>query len=77
MLQRRRVREPPLPPPCSLLPLRLVAAAVAGAEGAAPVTVKFRIGLTPQLTTHLQARSCPLGIWPYGGQRVRGMLRAT
>ncbi|KAG2437413.1 hypothetical protein HXX76_006065 [Chlamydomonas incerta] len=45
----------------SALPLRprlfakLVAAAVAGARGEAPVTVKFRVGLTPELPTHLQA----------------------
>eukprot|EP00198_Chlamydomonas_reinhardtii_P005570 XP_001694906.1 predicted protein [Chlamydomonas reinhardtii] len=45
----------------SALPLRprlfakLVAAAVAGAGGEAPVTVKFRVGLTPELPTHLQA----------------------
>ena len=35
---------------------RLVAAAVAGAGGEAPVTVKFRVGLTPELPTHLQVR---------------------
>ncbi|KXZ54152.1 hypothetical protein GPECTOR_5g250 [Gonium pectorale] len=45
----------------SALPLRphlfgrLVAAAVAGARGEVPVTVKIRVGLTPELQTHLQA----------------------
>ncbi|PNH05722.1 putative tRNA-dihydrouridine synthase, partial [Tetrabaena socialis] len=45
----------------SALPLRpglfarLVAAAVAGADGQVPVTVKMRVGLTPELSTALQA----------------------
>ncbi|GLC41903.1 hypothetical protein PLESTB_001045700 [Pleodorina starrii] len=45
----------------SALPLRpqlfarLVAAAVRGAEGAVPVSVKLRVGLTPELETHIQA----------------------
>ncbi|GIL69821.1 hypothetical protein Vretimale_10128 [Volvox reticuliferus] len=38
-----------------LLFSRLVAAAVKGAGGQVPVTVKLRVGLTPALTTHLQA----------------------
>ncbi|GIL62983.1 hypothetical protein Vafri_17141 [Volvox africanus] len=38
-----------------LLFSRLVAAAVKGASGQVPVTVKLRVGLTPELTTHVQA----------------------
>lgn len=52
---------------------RLVAAAVAGAGGSVPVTVKMRVGLTADMATHIQVSP---GGW--GGQRGwRGVLQSA